>query len=80
MVEKGSVAVDGISLTVAGIYERSFEVSIIPHTQDETTILSKKTGDVVNLECDVIGKYVEKLMKSKDGKIDMNFLAENGFV
>ncbi|MCX6244019.1 MAG: riboflavin synthase [Bacteroidetes bacterium] len=80
VVEKGSIAVDGISLTVAGVNDRSLEVSVIPHTQDETTILSKKTGDTVNLECDIIGKYVEKLSGNKEGKLDLNFLAENGFL
>jgi riboflavin synthase len=80
IVEKGSVAIDGISLTVAKTDRHSFEVSVIPHTQAETTILEKKTGDAVNIECDVIGKYVEKLGSSGKDKIDINFLAENGFV
>jgi riboflavin synthase len=79
IVEKGSVAIDGISLTVAGTDRRTFEVSLIPFTQGETVILSKKTGDPVNIECDIIGKYVEKLSQT-DNKTDMNFLAENGFV
>jgi len=80
IVEKGSVAIDGISLTVAKTDRHSFEVSVIPHTQAETTILEKKTGDAVNIECDVIGKYVEKLGASGKDKIDINFLAENGFI
>ncbi len=80
IVEKGSVAVDGISLTVAKVDHRAFEVSVIPHTQAETTILTKKTGDAVNIECDIIGKYIEKLSKTNVGKMDVNFLAENGFV
>lgn len=80
IVEKGSVAIDGISLTIAKIDLHTFEVSVIPHTQAETTILIKKTGDAVNIECDIIGKYVEKLSKTKGGKMDVNFLAENGFV
>ena len=62
IVEKGSIAVDGISLTVAAVTAEDFCVSIIPHTQEETTLSSKKAGSIVNLECDVIGKYVEKLL------------------
>jgi riboflavin synthase len=80
IVEKGSVAIDGVSLTVVKIDKRVFEVSIIPHTQSETTILSKKKGDIINIECDILGKYVEKFCRIKDGKMDLNFLAENGFV
>jgi len=80
VVEKGSIAIDGISLTVAGVDEHSFEVSVIPHTQNETTVLTKKNGDTVNLECDIIGKYIEKLNGRKGGKVDMNFLGENGFL
>lgn len=63
IIEKGSVAIDGISLTVAKVDEKEFAVSVIPHTGEETTLLSKKAGDIVNLENDVIGKYVQKLMK-----------------
>ena len=63
IIEKGSVAIDGISLTVAKVDEKEFAVSVIPHTGEETTLLNKKAGDIVNLENDVIGKYVQKLMK-----------------
>lgn len=62
IVEKGSIAIDGISLTVAGVSDSEFSVSVIPHTAKETTLLSKKTGDTVNLENDIIGKYVQKLL------------------
>ena len=62
IVEKGSIAIDGISLTVAKITSSTFSVSIIPHTAKETILSEKKTGDVVNLENDVISKYVEKLL------------------
>lgn len=62
IVEKGSVAIDGISLTVAKVDSQKFSVSIIPHTGSETTLLEKKIGDLVNLENDIIGKYVQKLM------------------
>ena len=85
IVEKGSVAVDGISLTVASVSDTDFQVSVIPHTGSETTLLSKKTGDIVNLENDIIGKYVQKLLrtdespKQSEAGITLEFLAENGF-
>ena len=62
IVKKGSIAIDGISLTVAAVGEEWFQVSIIPHTGEETTLLKKKPGDQVNLENDIIGKYVERLL------------------
>lgn len=62
IVEKGSIAIDGISLTVAKLTDDSFSVSVIPHTGEETTLLAKKPGDIVNLENDIVGKYVERLM------------------
>lgn len=85
IVEKGSVAIDGISLTVADVSDSFFKVSIIPHTQNETTLIMKKTGDKVNLECDVIAKYVEKMLFTRDNisskkGITMDFLYENGFM
>ena len=81
IVEKGSIAIDGVSLTVAAVTDTDFSVSIIPHTGAQTILLGKKPGDPVNLECDVIGKYVEKLTAPhKTGGISMNFLAENGFL
>ena len=61
IVEKGSVAVDGISLTVAAVSDKEFAVSVIPHTRENTALSGKKTGAVVNLENDIIGKYVQKL-------------------
>lgn len=61
-VEKGSIAIDGISLTVAAVDTASFKVSVIPHTRAQTNLAAKLPGSTVNLECDVIGKYVEKLM------------------
>ncbi len=84
IVEKGSIAIDGISLTVAKVTNSTFSVSIIPHTASETTLSMKKTGDIVNLENDIIGKYVERLMKSSEphassSNITMEFLAKNGF-
>ena len=89
IVEKGSIAIDGISLTVAYIDSKCFKVSIIPHTSSETTLTSKKVGDKVNLENDIIGKYVEKLMGlSGDGmktgngssSLTKSKLFENGFI
>ncbi|MDE7097628.1 MAG: riboflavin synthase [Ruminococcus sp.] len=82
IVEKGSVAIDGISLTVAKVSDNNFSVSIIPHTAEQTVLSTKKIGDVVNLENDIIGKYVEKLINpaKSDSVIDMAFLAERGFL
>lgn len=82
IVEKGSIAIDGISLTVARAEKESFSVSIIPHTMENTTLCERKVNDIVNLENDCIGKYVEKLMSFKDEKqsnITRGFLAEHGF-
>lgn len=62
IVEKGSICIDGISLTVAAVDDRSFRVSMIPHTRAVTNFSSKRVGSSVNLECDVVGKYVEKLL------------------
>ena len=62
VVHKGSITIDGISLTVAYVDDSCFKVSIIPHTASETTLISKKIGDTVNLECDLIGKYLKKLL------------------
>ena len=81
IVEKGSIAIDGVSLTVAAVTDTDFSVSIIPHTGAQTILLGKKPGDPVNLECDVIGKYVEKLTAPhKTGGISPNFLADYGFL
>ena len=86
IVEKGSIAIDGISLTVAEVTDKYFKVSLIPHTGSNTTLLQKKIGEKVNLENDIIGKYVERLMsfsKAEDTKqksnITMDFLAKHGF-
>ena len=73
VVEKGSIAIDGISLTVAVVTDSYFKVSIIPHTSSETTLTSKKVGDIVNLENDIIGKYVEKLLGGGSGNLDELF-------
>lgn len=67
IIEKGSIAIDGVSLTVARVFRDAFAVSLIPHTAAETILLMKKTGDKVNLECDIVGKYVEKLIGKQSG-------------
>lgn len=67
IVEKGSIAIDGISLTVAKVNETDFAVSIIPHTSSETTLTDKKIGDTVNLENDIIGKYVQRFTGTLKG-------------
>lgn len=80
IVEKGSIAIDGVSLTVTGVYKRSFKVALIPHTISTTTLGNKKRGNVVNLEVDILGKHVAKLIKEKTKKIDMNFLEDKGVI
>ena len=84
VVKKGSIAIDGISLTVVDVGVDRFAVSLIPHTSAMTTLGFKKPGDTVNLESDIIGRYVEKLLQqSKDAKqsnLSLGFLAENGFL
>ena len=85
IVEKGSVAIDGISLTVAKVGGEDFAVSIIPHTSFHTTLLKKKPGDMVNLENDIVGKYVQRLLGQPQqetmhkSRITEEFLRENGF-
>ena len=86
IVEKGSITIDGISLTVAYVDDHIFKVSIIPHTGAQTTLLGKKIGDSVNLENDLIGKYVEKMLKSRmqsagvrSSVIDEDYLRKYGF-
>lgn len=81
IVEKGSVAIDGISLTVAAVERDCFSVSIIPHTASITTLSSRRVGDTVNLENDCIGKYVERLMGIQQSKhnITADFLTKYGF-
>lgn len=82
IVNKGSITVNGISLTVAQINKNRFKCAIIPHTFNNTTLKYLKTGDFVNIETDILGKYVEKILASKDNKnsISIEFLQENGFV
>ena len=84
IVEKGSITIDGISLTVAYVDRTCFKVSIIPHTRKITTLGRRRVKDVVNLENDIIGKYVEKLMlpaeeEKKESRLTEEFLRSNGF-
>ena len=85
IIQKGSIAIDGISLTIVEINNETFQVSIIPHTGLQTTLLSKQINETVNIECDQVGKYIEKFLFNRDDKsqhssIDMEFLKENGFL
>ncbi len=90
MLNKGSIAIDGISLTIIEVNNKYFQVSIIPHTSHETTLLKKKAGEFVNLETDMIGKYIMRFLhsnniensaKSKPSTaVTMDFLAQNGFI
>lgn len=84
MIEKGSVTIDGVSLTVAAVTEQGFSISAIPHTVAVTVLADCKEGDAVNLECDIIGKYVEKLLQLQSATpptsgITMDFLSKHGF-
>jgi len=87
VIEKGSIAINGVSLTVNGCAGERFTVSIIPHTLEITTLGELKPGDLVNIEVDIIGKYVEKLLMDNSagaetgsgGRINAAFLAEHGF-
>jgi riboflavin synthase len=88
MVPRGSVTVDGISLTIVEVFETGFSVSIIPHTISHTNLREKRPGDLVNLECDLIGKYVERLLTWKTehheqvklSGLGTDFLREHGFL
>lgn len=85
VVEKGRVTLDGASLTVMKLTDTTFGVSLIPHTQEMITLGKKKVGDYINVETDLVGKYVERLLKFQDdsekksGGITMEFLMKNGF-
>jgi riboflavin synthase len=83
-IEKGSIALDGISLTINHCGDRFFEMNIIPHTASETTLQRKKVGDLVNIETDMLAKYVEKFVKRQGNEenkstIDMDTLRKHGF-
>ena len=86
IVEKGSIAIDGISLTVAAVTPADFQVSTIPHTRSATTLTDRRVGDIVNLENDLIAKYIERLALPRrhtpspsPGGLTLEFLHANGF-
>ena len=82
IVEKGSITIDGISLTVAAVTRRDFSISAIPHTVRQTVLQERREGDIVNVETDVIGKYIEKLTaRAPEHRrvITKEYLLENGF-
>lgn len=83
MIKKGSVAVDGTSLTIVGLEEKSFSVALIPYTLEETTLGPKKVGQKINIETDMLGKWVKRILKT-EGKttsgITEKILNENGFI
>ncbi len=83
VVQKGSIAIDGISLTVNECKGAEIQLTLIPYTIEKTTLLDKKVGDQVNVETDILGKYVEKLLGQGDRKsvkLDLSFLKEHGFI
>jgi riboflavin synthase len=80
VIKKGSIAIDGISLTVADVDKSGFSIAMIPHTAKLTTLGFKSVGDSVNLESDIIGKYVERLLSGRgDGGVSLELLTKNGF-
>ncbi|MDD4842924.1 MAG: riboflavin synthase [Anaerotignum sp.] len=83
IIEKGSIAIDGVSLTVISVDKEQFSVGIIPHTGTQTILLNKKIGDKVNLETDIIAKYIQRFMENNNEKQEkpftLEFLRENGF-
>jgi len=80
IVDKGFIAIDGVSLTVVGFDDFSFVVSLVAYTMDHTTLGKKRPGDVVNLEADILAKYVENLKERKSQSLNFEFLKEYGFV
>lgn len=81
VVYKGSITIDGVSLTVSKTDKNIFEVALIPHTLENTTLQYLKSGDFVNIETDILGRYVEKFLSTQDNtNVTENFLKENGFL
>ena len=80
IVYKGSIAINGVSLTVSKSQNNTFSVAIIPHTLENTNLKYLKTGDLVNIETDILGRYVEKFLSTKNNNITEDFLKENGFI
>jgi len=79
MVDKGFIAVDGVSLTIVNLDESSFVVSLVSYTMENTTLGKKRPGDMVNLEVDILAKYVENLKEQGRQSLDFEFLREYGF-
>ena len=82
IVQKGSITINGISLTVADVNETCFKIAVIPHTYQNTTLQHTKIGEIVNIETDILGRYIEKFLSvnnNKKSNINMEFLIENGF-
>ncbi|ASK61123.1 riboflavin synthase [Virgibacillus phasianinus] len=82
LLKKGSIAVDGISLTVFDVNNHTFTISLIPHTVSQTVLGEKTVGDIVNIECDMLAKYIEQMMQRTNTKhkgINQAFLSENGY-
>lgn len=82
IVQKGSITVNGISLTVADVNETCFKIAVIPHTYQNTTLNKTQIGEIVNIETDILGRYIEKFLSvnnNKKSNISMEFLIENGF-
>ena len=81
IVRKGSITVNGVSLTIADSYKRDFTIAIIPHTFENTNLRQLKIGDIVNIETDVLAKYIEKILSVNDNTSELSekFLKENGF-
>lgn len=80
IVYKGSITIDGVSLTVSKVYQNVFEVALIAHTLENTTLQYLNAGDLVNIETDILGRYVEKFLLTKNNSITEDFLKENGFM
>jgi riboflavin synthase len=79
LVEKGSIAVDGVSLTVVKVLKTAFQVSMIRHTISNTNFSYRKVGDIVNLEFDMIAKYIQKMISPYEDKLSIEYLKEHGF-
>ncbi len=82
IVKKGSITINGISLTIADVNETCFKIAVIPHTYEHTTLKNLNIGSIVNIETDILGRYIEKFLSPNDNKsrISMEFLSENGFI
>ncbi|SJZ30862.1 riboflavin synthase [Selenihalanaerobacter shriftii] len=92
VIPKGSIAIDGISLTIAELLDQEFVLSLIPHTAEMTTLGKKDIGDIVNLEVDLIGKYIERMLRfnmedsnnksitNNNSRVDLDLLQQNGFL